>query len=509
MKKLGFRIWLLIIIVFLSFISIFFSSYGFNFLQKGVLITSVEQNSSAFEYGLRQGQIITSIDGNIINNMSDFSYYILKKFPSENDVKTTIKTKDSEIILYSKNAPDITVSSIPKTSIKTGLDLAGGARALVQAQDKELSSDEMDDLVSITKNRLNVYGLSDINVKSISDLSGKRFMSIEIAGSTPKDLKSMIENQGKFEAKIGNETVFVGGKENGIADVGRNAQNSGITECEASPGGYICVFRFSVTLKPEAAKMHANITESIEVNITNPEYLSKSLDLYVDDAFISSLLISKDLKGQVTTQISISGSGSGATLEEAEDNTNAEMKNLQTILITGSLPYKLEIVKLDTISPLLGDDFMKYILFAGIAALVVASLVIFIRYRNIKQSLTVICISFSEVIIILGIAALIEWNLDLASIAGILATIGTGFDDQIVLLDESKHKVSLTMKQRLKRAFSIIMGAYFTVVVSLLPLMWAGGGLLKGFAITTIIGVSVGVFITRPAFSDILKRMED
>ena len=36
-------------------------------------------------------------------------------------------------------------------------------------------------------------------------------MSIEIAGATPKDLKAMIEDQGKFEAKIGNDTVFVGG----------------------------------------------------------------------------------------------------------------------------------------------------------------------------------------------------------------------------------------------------------------------------------------------------------
>jgi preprotein translocase subunit SecD len=37
--------------------------------------------------------------------------------------------------------------------------------------------------------------------------------------------------------------------------------------------------------------------------------------------------------------------------------------------------------------------------------------------------------------------------------------------------------------------------------------MWAGAGLLKGFAITTIIGISVGVFITRPAFSEIVKKI--
>lgn len=509
MKKLSFKIWLLIIILALSLLSIFASSNGFTLFQKGILITSVEQNSSAFEAGLRQGQIITAIDGKAINNITDYSIYIEKTFPSPTDVKTIITTKKSKsvIILYSNGAPNITISTIPKTNLKAGLDLAGGARALVRAENKTLSSAEINDLVSITLNRFNVYGLSDIKVRPVSDLSGNRFMLIEIAGATPKDLRSMIENQGKFEAKIGNQTVFVGGKENGIADVGRNAQNSGITGCETSSVGYVCKFQFSVTLKPEAAKLHANITSGIDVNASNPEYLSKPLDLYVDDVLLESLLISKDLKGQVTTQISISGSGSGTTEKEAEDAANADMHKLQTILITGSLPYKLEIVKLDTISPLLGQNFVKYIMLAGIAALLSASLIIFIRYRKLKQALTVILISFSEIIIILGVAALIDWNLDLASIAGILASIGTGFDDQIVILDESLHKTSQSLKQKIKMAFAIIMGAYFTVLVSLLPLMWAGAGLLKGFAITTIIGISVGVFITRPAFADIVKRM--
>ena len=89
-----------------------------------------------------------------------------------------------------------------------------------------------------------------------------------------------------------------------------------------------------------------------------------------------------------------------------------------------------------------------------------------------------------------------------------LATVGTGLDQQIIILDESQEKISLSLKQKMKRAFAIIMGAYFTAVVALLPLMWAGAGLLKGFAITTIIGVSVGVLITRPAFSEMVKRLE-
>ena len=103
---------------------------------------------------------------------------------------------------------------------------------------------------------------------------------------------------------------------------------------------------------------------------------------------------------------------------------------------------------------------------------------------------------------------MIKWDLDLPSIAGILAAIGTGIDSQIIVLDEAKQNRFLSIKQRMKRAFKIILGAYFTALVALLPLWWAGAGLLKGFVFTTILGITIGVLITRPAFVDIIKRIE-
>jgi preprotein translocase subunit SecD len=224
---------------------------------------------------------------------------------------------------------------------------------------------------------------------------------------------------------------------------------------------------------------------------------------------MDSLLISEGLKGRVETQISISGSGEGETQEDAYNDAKEEMKRLQTILMTGSLPYKLEIVKLDTISPTLGKEFMGSILLAGLVAILVVALVIFFRYKSWKSSLALIATTVSEVVLILGIAAFIKWNLDLPGIAGILATIGTGIDDLVILLDESTSSKIISLKERIKRAFSIILGAYFTTFVSMLPLIWAGAGLLKGFAITTIIGISVGVLITRPAFSDFVKLRRD
>jgi len=506
-KKLGFRIWLLIIVLSLSLLSIFVTP---NFLQKGVLVTSVGLNSTAFEQGLRQGQIITSIDGKNIETLEDFTIALQGKYNSNESVKTIIRTKSGEVVLFSKKAPEVTVSEVPKTNIKTGLDLAGGSRALIKAEDKKLSSAEINDLVDITSNRLNEFGLTDLKVLPVSDLEGNHFMLIEIAGATPGDLEELISEQGKFEAKIGNEIVFIGGDRD-IASVCRNDATCAVIEsCQQSQDtNFYCNFRFAIYLSEEAAERHAEITDKLEVNSTSQgNYLSEKLDLYVDDKLLDSLLISEGLKGRVTTQISIQGAGVGETRDAAYDDAQRSMHKLQTILITGSLPYKLEIVKLDTISPTLGKEFIKSIIIAGMAALLVVAIIIFFRYKKLKSSAALLFTSISEIIIILGIASFIEWNLDLPSIAGILATIGTGIDQQIIILDEAKQKVVLSLKQKLKRAFAIILGAYFTAVVALIPLLWAGAGLLKGFAITTIIGITAGVLITRPAFTEMVKRIE-
>ncbi len=503
--KLTWKIWLLLIVLALSLISLFITP---TFLKEGVLISSVEGDSNAFEQGLRQGQVITELDGQKISSVEDFSKIIKEKFPSEEKVKTTFTVDEVDYILYSNSSPEIIVLEIPKTNIKLGLDLMGGSRALVQAENEKLSSEEVNDLVDIVSNRFNVYGITDMNIRPVSDLEGNHFMLIEIAGATPKDLRDLISQQGKFEAKIGEEVVFIGGDKD-ITSVARSGQDSGVYSCNEAQEGQVCSFRFVVYLSEEAAKRHAEITDELELNST-PEgtYLSKPLDLYIDDKFVDSLLIGESLKGRVETRISISGSESGATKNDAYIAAEEEMHRLQTILITGSLPYKLEIVKLDTISPTLGTGFIKNILLAGLAALFAIALIVSIRYRKLKSSLALLLTSISEIIIILGIAALIKWDLDLPSIAGILAVIGTGIDSQIIVLDEARQSRFLSIKQRMKRAFKIILGAYFTALVALIPLWWAGAGLLKGFVFTTILGITIGILITRPAFVDIIKKIE-
>ena len=110
--KFTWRIWILIIVLLFSLISIF--GLPPTFLQKGVLITSVEAKSTAFEQGLRQGQIITSIDGKTISNIEDFTSAIQDKYTGEK-VKIIFTTDQGEAIIFSEEPPQITVTDIPKT----------------------------------------------------------------------------------------------------------------------------------------------------------------------------------------------------------------------------------------------------------------------------------------------------------------------------------------------------------------------------------------------------------
>lgn len=293
--KFTWKIWLLIIALICSAILL---SPSF---QNGVVIKSVEKNSSAFEQGLSPNMIITSINGQTINNLADYTKTLDSIFPLKN--KTTIKlgTSSGEIILFTNEAPRITVADIPRTKLKTGLDLSGGARALVKAENKSLSQSELDDLITITSNRLNEFGIADVSVKSVSDLSGNNFMQIEVAGATSTDLNDLIAQQGKFEAKIGNKTVFTGGQED-ITYVARTGDQSGIYSCGEYQGEQVCSFRFAITLSQKAAEVQAGVTGNLSSDPSNPEYLSQKLDLYLDDNLVDSLSISRDLKGRATTQ---------------------------------------------------------------------------------------------------------------------------------------------------------------------------------------------------------------
>ncbi len=496
------QVWVLLLVILGAFVSIN-PKFGIT----GVRIAGVSANSSAELNGLQTGEKIIDVNGIPINDLNSYNSAIANITPNDTVKLTTDMGEFSFLADEKDNATflGLDVQKIPTTNLKQGIDLVGGVRVMLKPSG-EATAQQMNDIISITERRLNTFGLSDISVKQVNDLSGNRYLLVEMAGTTEQQAAKLIAQQGKFEAKIGNDSIFVGGSD--IKSVCTSADCAGVRNCAQTDSGWGCQFQFKVDVSPESAKKHADLTRNMgTINVNGNYYLEKKLDLYLDDKLVDSLYISEALKGVESTSFVIEGPGAGNTKDAALQDALTNMKEMQTVLKTGALPVKLDIVKIDVISPTLGAEFLRYAILALVGAIAAVGIIIFIRYKKIKVASAVLLTGLSEVFIIFGVAAAIRWNLDLAAIAALIATVGTGVDSQIVITDEilSGEKVQMGWKERIKRAFFIIFGSYATVLAAMLPLYGFGTAMLKGFAIITVLGVSIGVFITRPAFAKIVE----
>jgi len=573
----NFRVILLLFLLLLAIVAI-----NPNFNNSGVSITNIIQNSSVNIAGLtspspstppRNREVIKSINGEQIDNLDKY-YEIIEEisdYEAYDTVDITTNKNTYSIVLQpeivtritadlenvtvntteevyneaSSTYENITVERVveqnittqevvgikplgievkeaPFSNIKKGLDLEGGTRVILKPDMSKVAPEDRDDIFETVilslKQRLNVYGLSDIKVTETVDLTGDKFILVEIPGVNQEEVKDLISQQGKFEATINDKVVFSGGGD--IKTVFRSADRAGIDPrfgCQAvQDGTHVCRFYFGVVLSNEAADRMADITKDVGVvtvdeagNVLpkDDQYLESQLKFLLDDIETNSLNVASDLKGRSVTEIQISGSGKGQTEQEAVVNALKEMKGMQTVLVTGSLPVSLNIIKADSISPSLGKEFLDNAIMIGFISIIAVAIIIFLRYKKIAVVIPIIATVLSEIILLLGFASAANWNLDLSSIAAIIIVIGTGVDHLIILTDEAlkRTKESLSWIQKVKRAFGIIMVAGLTTAGAMVPLLFAGAGLLKGFALTTIVGVTIGVLIARPAYGSMIQ----
>lgn len=371
--------------------------------------------------------------------------------------------------------------------------------------------------------------------------------TIKVNGSVIAVNDTFVLNEILFEYinKTDGNLIFIASVFEGedIELVYTDPQRSGVL-----PQGNSYQFYFQILIALDGATRFADVTTGIPKYFdvqSGEEYIESSLLLYIDDQLVSSLRIGGSLGGKVIQSPQVSGGE--PSMEEAIN----EKLRLQTILKSGALPVSLETLSVDSISPTLGQGFFDSALKAVILAGIVVLVIVFVRYRRLKISIPLVLIGLSEAVIILGISStndsliwgsalvinlaiilaawlkkheidvyawagaiivpligMISWTIDLPAIAGIIAVIGTGVDHQIIIADEAlkKGRKIYGIKEQLKRAFFIIMGAAATTIFAMLPLMFVGVGLVRGFAITTIVGVLVGILITRPAYARIVER---
>ena len=376
------------------------------------------------------------------------------------------------------------LAAISIYGVSEGLDLKGGSLVQIHLE-KPVDTATMGTVTTVLDKRLNIFGVSDIKVRA----SGDQDVIVEVAGVQPDQVSKIIGTPGKFEAKINNQTVITG------ADI------VSVKTYQVTGSNWDVPFTLSV----DGAKKFAAAAKG---------KTGQPVDFYLDNQLVSSPEISADVaNGVPQTDVQVTGSNS------TKDAAMSEAKSLQAILQSGSLTVQVSIAGIQGISADLGDQFKNGALMAGVLALIVVALIIFVRYKRPILVIPIIFTSIAELIIILGAASVIHWEIDLAAIAGIIAAIGTGVDDQIIITDEVLKKGKVSKRRRtglnikIKGAFFIIYASAATLVAAMIPLLYVGLsrgmtgiGLLSSFAFTTILGVLIGIFVTRPVYAKFIEK---
>lgn len=549
------RVWVVIICVAGSLVLIA-PSPG----QKGVIVSSITSNSP-FSGKVQAGETITWANEKDINSPED-----LYAFENFTGTFRFIHSGKLDLINLNGQGLGLSTSKIPSSNLQFGIDLVGGTRVLLKPK-TSVSDAMLQQITSTLETRINVFGLKEAKFQTIKDVTGISYIQIEMAGASKEEIENLLAKEGKFEGKIPRIITFSNdiGKltleksytvnlkndsievNNTLLKINESSALEGVpfqltnitnesavlfftvfsgkdiqSVClQDQPG--ICTsriilvsggyeFNFQVFITTEGAENFAKVTKDLKV-ITDPnsgsKYLESKIFLYLDENLITELSIGSELKGQAYTTPAITG------FRKTRDEALKEQLMLKSILQSGALPVSLEITREDQISPNLGREFVEATIIAVIVAGITVATVLYIRYRSLKILLPNMIWSISELIITLGGAALIKWTLDLSSIAGLIAAIGTGTNDQIIIIDEmlggggeeDKEEKAYSKKQKVKRAFFYVFSAAATIIASVVPMIFIGVGAMKGFAVTTLLGIFIGLVITRPAFAIVAQRI--
>lgn len=343
----------------------------------------------------------------------------------------------------------------------------------------------------ILSDKLNSLGLKDIPVKTV----GEDYILIDFAGIDLATAKDIAEKPGKFEIRIATT-----GNESRHALYGDEIESVGIAGYNEKDGQWFTPF----TLTDSGALALQEI--AIETGATRDPF-AHNLIMYLDENEVYSAPLSPSAAEHLEDNPIYSWQAS--TGGDEESKTKAEQLHIH--LRAGALPVNVELMGSGHVDATLGKQFKSQSMIAGLLALMAVAFVVYRRYGKPEILIPMVGTSISEVIMILGFAGAIGWQLDLASIAGIIAAIGTGIDHLVIITDEVLYEGKLPPRKvyisRITKAFSIIFAAAATTIIAMSPLVLMGFGALKGFAITTIVGVLIGIFIARPVYGKVIHEI--
>ena len=253
--------------------------------------------------------------------------------------------------------------------------------------------------------------------------------------------------------------------------------------------GHPCV---SMQMNSDGARRWSQITK---------QNIGKAVAIVLDDAVYSA--------PRILTQID------GGNSQITGNFTIEDTKDLANTLNSGKMPAPTRIVQEEVVGPSLGAQSIKQGVISFVVAFVLLMIYMIMLYGWIPGILSDIALLFN-LFFTLGILTSFQAALTMPGIAGIVLTLGTAVDANVLIYERIKEELrkGLSVKEALNKgysnAFSAIFDSNLTSLITGVILLYFGTGPVKGFATTWIIGICVSfftaVYMTRVVYDHMLNK---
>lgn len=412
---------------------------------------------------------------------------------------------------------EITTDTVDEEEFLAALR-AADAEFDVEEEDirQSVTEETVDDAVEVLEDKIQQSPFATGDVQKSTSSTGEHFIVVEVPGQDRETVIDLIEDRGFVEVYAHHPTDD--GYEQTAAIQPDDIQSIGNPEEDDTYGPHV-----PITLSEEGAESFSETM--IETGFTQEGYDACAWPRdeegeFEQDPDDPGYCLVTVVDGEVVYTASL-GEDLAASMESGEylddrrfimtGQSIEDVRNLRVNLLAGETPAPLDVESGTQyyLEPALAEDFKLYSLITGFIAVLAVSGVVAARYSRPRIAGPMILTAAAEVFLLLGFAALVGYPLDLAAIAGFIAVVGTGVDDLIIIADEILQEGDVStgrvFESRFRKAFWVIGAAAATTIIAMSPLAFMSLGDLSGFALFTIVGVLIGVLITRPAYGDILR----
>ena len=390
-----------------------------------------------------------------------------------------------------------------------GLDLNGGLSVVLTAKETSktrVNERTMKQALFIMRNRVDKLGVSEPSIER----HGKKNIIVQLPGiKDPKKALDIIgqtallefaivkdEHNSKSVAEL-NKMLEKGEKPLGKAlmrgDAISNASGGFAQSQQNSLGNQ---YEVTMNFTSKGAQAFGDITS---------KNVNKSLAIILDN----KIMTAPNIQTAITD--------GNAVIEGME--SLEEAKRVALVLQTGQLPFELEVSQQQQVGPTLGQDSLNAALMAAIIGFALVALYMIAYYRVLGLIAWLSLGAFASLLfgamvlldILLGAAGVAGISLSLPSIAGVILLIGIAADSSIIIFERIKEEVRSGKSLRsafdagFSHGFRTFLDADLVTFLTAAVLFYFGIGLVKGFALTLMVGIFIDIFVSLVFKRSILK----